>query len=73
MKKVKSKFNTFRILYNKSYKTCMNINKNAQHSKIDKLMGVQSARNIVYSSYVRNYKLWEKEFLNYKTVTKNKE
>ena len=71
MEKANSKFNMFKTIYNKSLKTCMNFNRNAQHKKIDKLMGVQSARNLVYSSYVRNYKLWEKEFSNYRSNSDN--
>ena len=36
-------------------------------------MGVQSARNVVYSSFIRNYKLWEKEFTEYSSGAENQE
>ena len=49
-------------MYNKTIKDCLNLPAKAHHEKIDKLMGVQSAKNIVQSSYLRNYSLWEKEF-----------
>ena len=49
-------------MYNKTIKDSLNLPPKAPHVKIDKLMGVQNAKNIVQSSYIRNYRLWEKEY-----------
>ena len=50
-------------MYNKTIKDSLNLPLKAPHEKIDILMGVQNAKNIVQSSYLRNHELWEKEFL----------
>ena len=42
-----SKFNRFRIMYNKTIKDSLNLPSKASHANLDKLMGVQSAKNIV--------------------------
>ena len=47
MQKKTSKFNTFRCIYNKTIKECMNLPNKAPHDKIDTLLGVQSAKNVV--------------------------
>ena len=62
MMKKNSKFTAFRCTYNKTIKDCMNLPNRAPHDKIDNLMGVQNAKNIVQSTYIRNYRLWKKEF-----------
>ena len=49
-------------MYNKTIKDSICLPRRATHDKMDKLMGVQSARNIVQSTYLRTYKLWENEF-----------
>ena len=49
-------------MYNKTIKDSLNLPLRAPHEKIDTLMGVQSAKNIVQSSYLRNHGLWEGEF-----------
>ena len=59
MRKENSKFNQFRKIYNKTFKETMNLPWQSTHQKIDKLLGVQSAKNIVQSSYMRNFKLIE--------------
>ena len=62
MEKKGSKFDQYRIIYNQTLKQTLNLPKNTNANKIDKLLGVQSAKNIVQASYVRNYQLWEREF-----------
>ena len=49
-------------MYNKTIKDSLNLPSRASHNNMDKLMGVQIAKNIVQSTYLRNYKLWEREF-----------
>ena len=49
-------------MYNKTVKDSLNLPSRAPHDKIDNLMGMQNAENIVQSSYVRNYILWKKEY-----------
>ena len=60
-----SKFNQFRLIYNKSVKQVLGLPANVSISKIDKILGVQSAHNIVQASYIRNQRLWSKEFEQY--------
>ena len=49
-------------MYNKSIKDTLNLPIKAPHEKVDTLMGVQNAKNIAQSSYLRNYNLWKKEY-----------
>ena len=62
MAKENSKFNQFRKIYNKSFKEAMNLPWQSMHKKIDKILGVQSAKNLVQASYMRNAKLIEEEY-----------
>ena len=62
MEKNSSRYNRFRQMYNKTIKGCLNLPGRAPHEKIDVMMGVQSARNIIQANFIRNYNLWMNEF-----------
>ena len=57
-----SLFSAFRRMYNKTIKDTLNLPFRAPHEKVDTLMGVQNAINIIQSSFLRNYGLWQKEY-----------
>ena len=60
-------------MYNKSVKQVLKLPKNTNQNKVDKILGVQNAKNIVYSSFVRNFKLWDREFVNDEDKTDQEE